>query len=154
MVVFNPNILNASIHAITSSLREDQKAEVLLFAARFLSLKRYLCSLMFVYAPRLTTSYRSRHSIENAVESCLLIPELDARCAAKLRMLRVKARNESGVNQGVAQGVFPYRCLVATCGRLTCSAKMCVKLSNSILRTWKLDRCLPTHTDQRFTYVL
>lgn len=45
MVVFNPNILTASIQAITSSLREDQKAEVLLFAARFLSLARYVRNL-------------------------------------------------------------------------------------------------------------
>lgn len=39
MSVFNPNILDASIHALTTSLRDEQKADVLLYASRYLPLE-------------------------------------------------------------------------------------------------------------------
>jgi hypothetical protein len=42
MSVFNPMILDASIQTITSALRDEEKAEVLLFAAKHLDLARYV----------------------------------------------------------------------------------------------------------------
>jgi hypothetical protein len=52
MSVFNPMILDASIQAITSSLRDEQKAEVLLFAACHLNLQRSGSTLVTFWNPR------------------------------------------------------------------------------------------------------
>jgi hypothetical protein len=40
MSVFNPNILDACMQAVTGALRPDEKADVLLHAARYANLER------------------------------------------------------------------------------------------------------------------
>ncbi|EIN05199.1 hypothetical protein PUNSTDRAFT_47032 [Punctularia strigosozonata HHB-11173 SS5] len=83
--VFNPRMLDASIRDIVARLGDDQKAEVLLYAARLMG------------------PDSSRSLVENAVQSCLQIPALSPTNQAKARLLRVKARLAAGVHQGVHQ---------------------------------------------------
>lgn len=49
----------------------------------------------------------SRSLVENAVQSCLLIPDLSTKDAVEARLLRAKTRFVSGYTLGARRGSFP-----------------------------------------------
>jgi hypothetical protein len=79
MDVFNPLILEASIHDVVQCLSNESKVELLLYALRNFELKR-----------------KSRMTVENAVQSCLQVTTLSAQNLANARVLRAKSRFNAG----------------------------------------------------------
>jgi hypothetical protein len=79
MSVFNPKILDASIRDVSLCLSDNQKVDLLLYA---------LNSLVY--------EGRSRILFENAIQSCLQVTSLSSENAAKARILRARARLNSG----------------------------------------------------------
>jgi len=79
MSVFNPRILDASLRDVTSSLSDQRKADVLLYAMQHIPLES------------------SRNLVENAIQSCLSVPNLSHENAAQARLLRAKSRMTVGL---------------------------------------------------------
>ncbi|KAF9074556.1 hypothetical protein BDP27DRAFT_1381084 [Rhodocollybia butyracea] len=79
MDVFNPKILDASIRDVSLCLSDNQKVDLLLYALNSLDYKG-----------------RSRIVFENAIESCLQVTSLSSENEAKARILRARARLNSG----------------------------------------------------------
>ncbi|KAJ4466488.1 hypothetical protein J3R30DRAFT_2266065 [Lentinula aciculospora] len=79
MNIFNPKILDASIRDVSLCLSDNQKAGLLLYA---------LNSLVY--------EGRSRIVFENAIQSCLQVTSLSPENTAKARILRARARLNSG----------------------------------------------------------
>ncbi|KAJ3776583.1 hypothetical protein FB446DRAFT_285085 [Lentinula raphanica] len=79
MNIFNPKILDASIRDVSLCLSDNQKADLLLYA---------LNSLVY--------EGRSRIVFENAIQSCLQVTSLSPENTAKARILRARARLNSG----------------------------------------------------------
>lgn len=87
--VFNPKILEASIKEIASCLEDGAKADLLLYAAKKLD----------------TSRESSRSLVENAVQSCLLIPNLATKDAVEARLLRAKTRLVAGYALGAHRDI-------------------------------------------------
>ncbi|KAJ3894566.1 hypothetical protein GG344DRAFT_40701 [Lentinula edodes] len=79
MNIFNPKILDASIRDVSLCLSDNQKADLLLYA---------LSSLVY--------EGRSRIVFENAIQSCLQVTSLSPENTAKARILRARARLNTG----------------------------------------------------------
>ncbi|KAJ3999504.1 hypothetical protein F5050DRAFT_929011 [Lentinula boryana] len=79
MNIFNPKILDASIRDVSLCLSDNQKADLLLYA---------LNSLVY--------EGRSRIVFENAIQSCLQVTSLSPENTAKARILRARARLNTG----------------------------------------------------------
>lgn len=86
MGVFNPKMLDASIRDVVSSLSNDQKTDVLLYAMALLP-----------------SNPSSRTIIENAVQSCLQISSVYPRKVIQARLLRAKARFATGLRGAAHQ---------------------------------------------------
>ncbi|KAF9650287.1 hypothetical protein BDM02DRAFT_1449085 [Thelephora ganbajun] len=87
--VFNPKILEASIKEIASCLADGAKADLLLYAAK-----------------KLDVSHESSRSlVENAVQSCLSIPNLVTKDAVVARLLRAKTRLFTGYTLGAHRDI-------------------------------------------------
>ncbi|KAE9391143.1 hypothetical protein BT96DRAFT_959615 [Gymnopus androsaceus JB14] len=86
MNVFNPKILDASIRDVSLCLSDNQKADLLLYALKNLDYEG-----------------RSRFVFENAIQSCLQVASLSPENAAKARILRARARLNSGAIFGAQE---------------------------------------------------
>lgn len=134
MNVFNPKILDASLRDVASSLPDEQKADVILYAMEHLPIERSvrMCSIGHHSPPRyvspdFVTPSSSRTLIENAVQSCLLVSKLSPERAARARLLRAKARLAVGLRDSAHQGrVWPRPLL--PCSRRSDQSLMSIDL--------------------------
>ncbi|KAI0056851.1 hypothetical protein BV25DRAFT_1903028 [Artomyces pyxidatus] len=86
MAVFNPKMLDASIRDVVSSLSNESKTSVLLYAME-----------------RLPPGPSSRTVIENAVQSCIQVSSTHPEKVAQARLLRAKARFSVGLRGAAHQ---------------------------------------------------
>lgn len=86
MGVFNPKMLDASIRDVVSSLSNDRKTDVLLYALQ-----------------HLPAGPSSRTIVENAVQSCLHIPSVYPQKVIQARLLRAKSRFSAGLRGAAHQ---------------------------------------------------
>ncbi|KAK2462534.1 hypothetical protein APHAL10511_005504 [Amanita phalloides] len=80
MDIFNPKILDACIRDVASCLTDNQKADLLLYAARSIRIDCH-----------------TRTIIDNAMQSCLQISTLCPEKVAQARILRARARLAAGL---------------------------------------------------------
>ncbi|THH20923.1 hypothetical protein EW146_g517 [Bondarzewia mesenterica] len=101
--IFNPKMLDASIRDVVSSLTNDQKTDVLLYAMQHMASGTRFVIPFGLLTRGFALGVSSRTIIENAVQSCLQLSSVYPQKVVQARLLRAKSRFTAGLRGAAHQ---------------------------------------------------